>query len=596
MGRWTWALVAGLTVAATPRIAAACGGTFCDGGTPTQPAQPVDQTGEAILFVLDGPNVEAHVQIHYDPETDADSFGWIVPVPSIPDFRVGSDVLFQRLARATVPAFGIRNGSCLDGEVPPTSPPSGFISMTDGGGGHGGFGPVRRDVVGLLDVAVLGEGTTDEVVGWLEDNGFDPDPAAEPILEDYVQRGWYFVAVRLAQSPGVSEIHPLVMTYEGDEPCVPLRLTSIAAVDDMQIRAFFVGDAQVVPSNWPLVEPNLAQLDWSTQGGNYTGVVSRAVDEVGGRGWVTEYAGTSAVVDDVFGGSFAGGIGLDDGVWDSAVFVDMDPIDVVAQLSVWDLGACGGSLTWGCSASNPMVLQLLREFIPAPPDLDEDEFYLCLPCYADRIDESTWDGPAFAAAFEARIVEPALHADELLATWPYLTRLYTTISPHEMTSDPLFHVEPGMADVDRRNVRATVGVCAAVTTYRLPDGENIPLDDDAWPSYCGAMPWAAGAVEIPAAGRPPISILDNGAKIDEELALYVELGCGAEPVRSKTSGDDSGTDDGTSSTGSLPGMKGEEVPYSCACRATRPSGPVQLAWLVLVGALGGLRRRPRTHR
>src|SRR6185295_1671829 len=44
------------------REARACGGTFCDSG-PT--AMPVDQTGENVLFVLDGTNVEAHVQIQY---------------------------------------------------------------------------------------------------------------------------------------------------------------------------------------------------------------------------------------------------------------------------------------------------------------------------------------------------------------------------------------------------------------------------------------------------------------------------------------------------------------------------------------------------
>ncbi len=40
----------------------ACGGTFCDSGPQ---AMPVDQTGENILFVMDGTTVEAHVQIQY---------------------------------------------------------------------------------------------------------------------------------------------------------------------------------------------------------------------------------------------------------------------------------------------------------------------------------------------------------------------------------------------------------------------------------------------------------------------------------------------------------------------------------------------------
>ena len=51
---------------ALPNRAEACGGTFCDTGPN---AMPVDQTGENIMFVIDGAYVEAHIQIQYDPNT-----------------------------------------------------------------------------------------------------------------------------------------------------------------------------------------------------------------------------------------------------------------------------------------------------------------------------------------------------------------------------------------------------------------------------------------------------------------------------------------------------------------------------------------------
>jgi hypothetical protein len=59
-------LLAGLAWS-VPDRADACGGTFCDSGPN---AMPVDQTGENILFVIDGTTVEAHIQIQYDPDTD----------------------------------------------------------------------------------------------------------------------------------------------------------------------------------------------------------------------------------------------------------------------------------------------------------------------------------------------------------------------------------------------------------------------------------------------------------------------------------------------------------------------------------------------
>jgi hypothetical protein len=62
-----------------PRLADACGGTFCDGGPQVM---PVDQTGETIVFWVDEsgsePHTEAHIQIQY--EGDAERFAWIIPV------------------------------------------------------------------------------------------------------------------------------------------------------------------------------------------------------------------------------------------------------------------------------------------------------------------------------------------------------------------------------------------------------------------------------------------------------------------------------------------------------------------------------------
>ena len=102
----------GLTLAgmaAAPSAAEACGGTFCDNGP--QP-MPVDQTGETILFVLDGEYVEVHIQIAYDPDTDATQFAWVVPVQALPEFSVGSQQLFANLTGATVPARTLSKRSC----------------------------------------------------------------------------------------------------------------------------------------------------------------------------------------------------------------------------------------------------------------------------------------------------------------------------------------------------------------------------------------------------------------------------------------------------------------------------------------------------
>ena len=61
-----------------PNHAEACGGTFCDSGPNSM---PVDQTGENVLFHIGDNYVDAHIQIQYDPNTDAAKFAWVIPVP-----------------------------------------------------------------------------------------------------------------------------------------------------------------------------------------------------------------------------------------------------------------------------------------------------------------------------------------------------------------------------------------------------------------------------------------------------------------------------------------------------------------------------------
>src|SRR5262245_9121777 len=83
-----------------PRIAEACGGTFCDNGPMPM---PVDQTGENVAFVMLKDQVEAHIQIQYRGE--APKFSWVVPVQSLPEVEVGSQGLFDKLLQATVPVY-----------------------------------------------------------------------------------------------------------------------------------------------------------------------------------------------------------------------------------------------------------------------------------------------------------------------------------------------------------------------------------------------------------------------------------------------------------------------------------------------------------
>jgi MYXO-CTERM domain-containing protein len=600
----TTAVGLGVVGMADPAPAQACGGTFCDGG----PApMPVEQTGETILFVFDGAYVEAHIQIQYDPNTEAEQFAWIVPVTALPEFSVGSQRLFGNLLGATVPAYGLGNNN-----EPCGFDTGGFDDGCDGSGGAADEGGVFFDLggpppkepevvlattVGAFEVFVLDGGSVDGVMQWLGDNGFQQDMAAAPILEEYLNEGHLFVAFRLTAQAEVGEIHPIALRYAGTEPCVPIRLTRIAAQEDMEIRALFLADGRMSSSNYRHVTLNPLKLDWMGLGINYREVVTMAVDEPGadGHAFVTEYAGGSELVPRD---------GLLGPLWDSVPFVTAaDPAEAVLLLLEQELYAYDD---FGeCVPANPLVEALMARYLPTPPEVPPSSLCGDPATFAMAVDAVQWDGPAFAADLEDRVIAPGLHANDLLDTWPYLTRLYTTLSPNEMTSDPMFHATPELPEQTTLTQVGTLNTfCDGDASFSLPDGRLVALlDPFDWPDIApDEMPWVETIEHLPAAGAPVIEV-DHRETIEMLLAAWNEQ---YGPPRSPASGSCHGEDTGGTTGGGTGGLTSgaftngtdgdagsamyvEGGGSGCACRGAG-AGP-EGAMLALLGLLGLRRRR-----
>jgi MYXO-CTERM domain-containing protein len=503
----------------TPSAAEACGGTFCDNGPTTM---PVDQTGENILFHLTDTSVEAHIQIQYDPDSGAEAFAWVIPVTAVPEFEVGSQFLFDAMLAGSVPSYGIsvQTDFCGDDEAGGTGGLTTFGS-TEGDPSNGDTGEMEPEVVlsttvGAFEIDVLQGGTVEGVMTWLGDNGYQQDPAAEPILAEYLAEEFLFVAMKLSNRAGVDEIHPIVIRYEGDEPCVPIRLTAIAAVDDMDIRTFFLQDARVVPVNYRHVLVNPLKLDWLNNADNYKEVISMAVDaqEADGNAFVTEYAGTSDVIQ-----TFTINPG-----WSSAPFAGFvdSPIGVIEELEAQSLLSCDPEWGTECSFIHPLIEPILDQFIPVPDGLSANEFYDCLSCFAPQIDLVAWNAGGFVQRLDERIITPAVNAVALVEANPYLTRMYTTISPLEMNADPIFKKNATLPDINNVRLATQTNHCDGSASVSLPDGREVYFPDStsmSWPDFGDEMPWEEDIdQENMADNAPLVNLVDNTDKIDELLA------------------------------------------------------------------------------
>ncbi|MEZ4384255.1 MAG: DUF2330 domain-containing protein [Nannocystaceae bacterium] len=517
----------------------ACGGTFCN-ANPQQ--QPVDQTGENIIFAFDGNSVEVHVQIAYDPNTDADKFSWIVPMQSLPEFYVGSELLFDNVLNGTVPNYGLNTTTEVCGGD------SGNLSTggdpNDGGGLTGtgdssagesdsnGGGPtvVYEGTVGAFDVTVLASKDSQELLDWFDANDYNYDEAAVPIIEAYLQEGNLFAAFKLvpAEKPVV---HPVTLRYEGVEPCVPIRLTRVAAVEDMDIRVFFLGDHRAIPTNYRHVLVNPLKIDWPNLAANYKEVVTAAVDafEADGNAFVTEYAGPSDVISQ---------FGLVGDGWDPKAFVGLPAVEVYNTLLSQQIMECWDYGEVQCEYRHPLLEGLLAEYLPAPQGIAPADFYYCLSCYEAMIDTMAWgDGSAFATAYEERIVGPGLRSVELLKSKSYVTRMYTTISPHEMMEDPMFAENADLPDIERIRIAEKLQRCDGHAEYTLPDGREVfvPNDGD-WPAFADEMPWEEETQQMAMAGAPQV-LTNNTETIDTLLADWNTANRPSYDAGSDSSGD-----------------------------------------------------------
>ncbi len=527
----TWTSLAALALALplvliAPRSAEACGGTFCDSG-PT--AMPVDQTGENILFYLGPDFVEAHIQIQYDPETPAEKFAWLIPSPiesGIPEFEVGTQLLFDALLAGSVPSYGVQQTADVCGDDGQggdglssggTGGDSG--APNDGEGDPGSPDVVLQKTVGAYEIAVLDGGTVEGVMQWLGDNGYQQDPASQPILAKYLEDGHLFTAIKLANNVGVKEIHPIVLRFQGQEPCVPLKLTAIAAQDDMEVRVFFLDSTRVVPANYRHVLVNPLKLDWFNNAANYKEVISMAVDAqmANGNAFVTEYAGPSNVV-------FTGGIY--NPAWDAAPIAALatSPVGAIEILEGQGLLVCDAEWDTDCTYNHPMIRSIVGQYIPVPDGMNPVDFYSDLETNVDLIDLAAWDANGFVTLMTERIIAPAQNAVSLVENNPYLTRMYTTISPAEMNEDPIFRRNSTLGDVLNIQFSNQTLHCNGGTTMSLPDGRQVyfpPGADLVWPDFGDEMPWEEDVDQANMADDAPlISLVDNTERIDDLLAQY----------------------------------------------------------------------------
>ena len=512
----------------------------CGCFAPPDPTVPVVQAGEAIAFHMDGNKVTAHIQIAYKGK--AEEFGWLLPVDAVPTLEVGTDELFVQLISTTQPVYRLQaeyNGNCpFDPNRGLGSGGGGASSPAEdgddsGGDGGGGYDPlVIRDTVGPYDYAVLRADQKQPMLDWLDENGFFVPAGTDGVVDAYIRPGAYFLALKLLKGNDAGDIQPVVVQYESSLPMIPIVLTSVAADPDMPILVWVLGNSRAIPRNYYHTEINDAELNWLGFADNYLDVINRAVDEANEhQSFVTEYAGSSSVMQNIL--DYPGRFGDLD-----ALRATTDAINYVEYLTYNGYTTGGNTPPLFQPTFTSQVLGILQSELPVPRKIlkelrDQGQtasaFYIGYRYYVETDAQqrpemyedldTTFDAVELTQQLEEKVVVPTRKAAEMFNEHRYLTRMYTTLSPSEMTRDPVFSFNPDLADVTNIHTGRLIYYCGLIPNDDILTTPAVVVTEDGWelsfPHGTGENPW--GDVDWPNSHYiqavreegPPENVVDN---------------------------------------------------------------------------------------
>ncbi|PKL74964.1 MAG: hypothetical protein CVV27_17815 [Candidatus Melainabacteria bacterium HGW-Melainabacteria-1] len=312
--------------------------------------------------------------------------------------------------------------------------------------------------------------------------------------------------MKLLKNRDAGDLQPVVMRYLAAKPMIPIQLTAVAATPDMDVQLWILGSHRAIPVNYPHVEINEARLDWLNRGSNYRQVVTEAMNEAGGRGFVTDYAGDSKVIP------------LD----------QLDParFDLESLRQLRDPIAFATAVR-GFFPNNGAYVSFISRHVPKPAayvQIEDTDFYSQLEQYADalRQAESTVNTAAAISELETTLVNPLKDIRRLFMENPYLTAMYTTLSADEMTLDPVFDFNPQLPKVAVLRQAEGVRLCSrdvfeweAPIRITTPKGLTFMAQQNRGgdQGQQGTVLPAAARIQRTAATGAPETLTDNSSQI-----------------------------------------------------------------------------------
>jgi len=299
-----------------PALATACLSAFgvthdadACGACIVPPSENTVVTGHRMALSISPKQTVLWDQIEYTGSPEA--FAWVLPVKPGAIIQLSNDAWFDTLDAATTTQVFQPQIQCANG----SSGPSFGCGMSEDMAGRafdspesaGSQGPavtvVSRGSVGPYLTVTLSTDTPGALNKWLTDNGFELDPATQPVVDAYVAEKFDFIALKLLPGKDVQAMQPVRVVQPGADPSLPLRMVGIGTGANVALTLFLISEGRWEAKNFgnTVVPPNLIAWDFKDSSSNYGEIRKKALEQDNGATWLTTFAIQGALLSQLDG-------------------------------------------------------------------------------------------------------------------------------------------------------------------------------------------------------------------------------------------------------------------------------------------------------
>jgi hypothetical protein len=271
------------TFAALEGDASACGGCFI----PTE--NPTVVTDHRMILSVSKDQSTLYDQIKYSGNPS--SFAWVLPISGTVEVGLSADIVFQALDGMTQTRISPPPQNC------PPPPNCGFQnagtaapSAPGAADGNGGVTVTKREVVGPYETVQLKATDPGALAAWLSRNGFNVPADVQPVVDQYVNEKFDFLALKLVPGKSVQDMRPVRVTTKGASSVLPLRMVAAGTGATVGIGLWVVGEGRYETQNFPsfVIPTDEIAWDWTQNKSNYTEIRAQKTTAGAGKAWEIE--------------------------------------------------------------------------------------------------------------------------------------------------------------------------------------------------------------------------------------------------------------------------------------------------------------------